>query len=917
MKSKSELRDIFTNNEWNEETLIYADEIINKLNDDTLKLSIYPNQYEIVTAEQMLDAYSLIGLPTSYNHWKFGKSFAINENKYKRGQMGLSYEMVINCLKYDSKIIERQKGIIKIENVEIGDSIWNGSNYVKVLDKKFSNKVGCEINLLNNKSIYASDGHLFPVYNGYKIVNKKVSELSEHDYLLLNKHEVNLKNNTDFSDFDYTPTTNKYNKFQYAKYCTIPNKMTKELAELLGIIIGDGSMGHTTTKACDIIIGFPDIENENNYNKYVCNLIKSIFNIEPSIKRVNSKNGTNEVIQIISVEIKEFFNYIGLCDNFTHKNKRVPKSIFNSGSENIKSFIKGIFDTDGSVKNGYIKFSGYNYDLSNDIYNLLNSIGITCKINLIDNKHQKISGIQIPSSYREKYLSEIGSSIPRKIESLKKEKSIYSNELNSYNKTPIFLIEKYKTLINKRYGYSSLPKFIENIGYDNIDELDRNVLDNYQLIKIKHIQKGISESKYIDITVDSTDHLFYSEGIITHNCNPCISYNMEENTTCLMLLVMAHAGIGHNAFFKNNYLFKQWTQADAIIDYMVFAKKFVSQCEEKYGYEEVESVLDACHALMDYGVSKYKKPYRMDVAEESGRVEKATSLESDIWRTVPKKKKDIIEKIERFPENSEENILYFIEKNSPILEGWQRELVRIVRKTAQYFYPQAQTKVINEGCATFTHYHLIEEMHKQGYVDDGFMLEFYHHHSNVIFQPGFDSTYYSGMNPYTLGFNIFMDVKRMCQNPTPEDAEWFPNIVNTDWTETFRHIIENYKDDSFIAQYLSPNLMREMRMFSIEDIHTSNNYTVNAIHNESGYVEIRDNLSNFYNRGKYVPDIQVYDVDLHGDRTLTLKYTSYDSRDLKLKSAKKVLSHLSTLWGFPVRIVEGNDNKEIYSTKSD
>lgn len=900
MKSKLELKQMFTNNEWNSDTLRYADEVINKLNDDTLKLSIYPNQYEIVTAEQMLDAYSLIGLPTSYNHWKFGKSFAINESKYKRGQMGLSYEMIINS-------------------------------------------------------------------------------------------------------------------------------------------------------------------------------------------------------------------------------------------------------------------------------------------------------------------------------------------------------------------------------------------------------------------------------------NPCISYNMEENTTCLMLLVMAHAGIGHNAFFKNNYLFKQWTQADAIIDYMVFAKKFVSQCEEKYGYEEVEAVLDACHALMQYGVSKYKKPYKMDVAEESGRVEKEMSLESDIWRTVPKKKKDLVEKEVRFPESSEENILYFIEKNSPILEDWQRELVRIVRKTAQYFYPQSQTKVANEGClvegslintedglldikyivdnkyqgnvwdgsnwrkiydwfehrnrkriristdkgiilhggdehkifdgndwkkinelnigdkiklniseskftqkyqiinykkpykhtikevcekyntnsttyqrfldenykfnlsidnklkcekvknflesekdlpnysskwvnyklpnildedlaywlglligdgntninsriitltngdidlvnrfikltksifnydasvkkednkfrvnissqlilhfihnslnikngkssrfkevpklillspksvvtsfikghfdadgcssghivivsnsekllmteqqlllkmgimssvkksnqddtyrlslngkniklfndligtyskskqskldeilenkkyfinkdyyititdieidygitydfsvesthkyisngvinhncATFTHYHLIEELHKQDYVDEGFMMEFYHHHSNVIFQPGFDSPYYSGMNPYTLGFNILMDVKRMCINPTDEDKEWFPNVVNTDWVKTFHHIVENYKDDSFIAQYLSPNLIREMRMFGIEDIHGNTNYTVNAIHNETGYLDIRDNLSDFYNRSRYVPDIQVFDVDLYGDRTLTLKYTSYDSRELQLKSAKKVLSHLTTLWGFPVRIVEGDDNVEIYSTKND
>ena len=107
---------------------------------------------------------------------------------------------------------------------------------------------------------------------------------------------------------------------------------------------------------------------------------------------------------------------------------------------------------------------------------------------------------------------------------------------------------------------------------------------------------------------------------------------------------------------------------------------------------------------------------------------------------------------ERFPAQPEENILYFIEKNSPKLKAWQREIVRIVRKVSQYFYPQGQTKVINEGCATFCHYEIVNKMFEEGYLDDGFMLEFMHHHSNVIFQPGFDSKFYSGLNPYTLGF---------------------------------------------------------------------------------------------------------------------------------------------------------------------
>jgi len=401
------------------------------------------------------------------------------------------------------------------------------------------------------------------------------------------------------------------------------------------------------------------------------------------------------------------------------------------------------------------------------------------------------------------------------------------------------------------------------------------------------------------------------------NSNPCISYNMEDNTTCLMVLVLAHAAYGHNHFFKNNYLFKQWTQADAIIDYMVFAKNFVTKCEEKYGFDEVEAVLDSCHALMNYGVDKYQKPRKISPDEERERLKKKLEDDQvfldDIWRTLPKEKQEI-SKERRFPEQPEENILYFIEKNSPKLKGWQRELVRIVRKTSQYFYPQGQSKVANEGCATFTHYEIINKMYEEGYLGDDFMLEFFHHHSNVIFQPGFDSQHYSGLNPYTLGFNIFTDLKRMSLDPTEEDKKWFPEIAGKgNWAETFRYIVENFKDETFVLQYLSPKVIRDMKLFSIIDEHDASYYEVNAIHDEYGYKKIRQSLSESYNRSRYVPDIQIYNVDVYGDRTLTLEHTPVNNRLLDSGSINKVLPHVEFLWGFPIRMVE--NDKEIGKTK--
>ena len=403
------------------------------------------------------------------------------------------------------------------------------------------------------------------------------------------------------------------------------------------------------------------------------------------------------------------------------------------------------------------------------------------------------------------------------------------------------------------------------------------------------------------------------------NSDPCISYNMEDNTTCLMLLVLAHAAYGHNHFFKNNYLFKQWTHADAIVDYMLFARDYVSKCEERYGYEAVEEVLDACHMIMNYGVDKYTKPQKISAKKEQERLKKRIEdervLVNDMWRTIPKDNKSGEERIERFPKQPEENILYFIEKNSPNLKVWQRELIRIVRKTAQYFYPQGQTKVINEGCATFSHYEIINKMYDEGYLDEGFMMEFFHNHSNVIFQPGFDSPYYSGLNPYTLGFNIFSDLKRMSLDPTEEDKQWFPEIAGKgNWAETFKYIVENFKDETFVLQYLSPKVIRDMKLFEVTDREDSRFYKITSIHDERGYKAVRQSLSETYNRSTYYPDIQAFDVDVNGDRTLTLNYTPVNSKQLDNKDVDVIVTNISKLWGFPVTLIDDGDRNDIIAT---
>ena len=398
---------------------------------------------------------------------------------------------------------------------------------------------------------------------------------------------------------------------------------------------------------------------------------------------------------------------------------------------------------------------------------------------------------------------------------------------------------------------------------------------------------------------------------IVINSDPCIAYLMEENTITMQALVMAHACYGHNSFFKGNYLFKTWTDAGSIIDYLVFAKNYIHECEEKYGISEVENILDSCHALMNFGVDRYKRPQKISMQEEKERQqEREAYLQTqvnDLWRTIPDHKMKEVPKEVRFPEEPQENILYFIEKKAPLLEPWQRELVRIVRKVSQYFYPQKQTQVMNEGWATFWHYHILNHLYDEGKVTERFILEFLHSHTNVVMQPEYHTPYYSGINPYALGFNMFIDIKRICENPTDEDKEWFPDIAGSDWLETLHFAMRNFKDESFISQFLSPKLMRDFRLFAIEDDDKFSYLKVSAIHDEMGYHKLREKLSSQYNLSNLEPNIQVYNVDVRGDRSLTLRYIPQNGIPLA-ESRTEVLKHLHRLWGFPVKLEIEPDN---------
>jgi spore cortex formation protein SpoVR/YcgB (stage V sporulation) len=461
------------------------------------------------------------------------------------------------------------------------------------------------------------------------------------------------------------------------------------------------------------------------------------------------------------------------------------------------------------------------------------------------------------------------------------------------------------------FGLQTYPNQIEVITSEQM-------LDAYSSNGLPLMYRHWSFGKHF-----ARDEALYRRGFqglayeIVINSSPCIAYVMEENTATLQTLVIAHACFGHNHFFRNNYLFRQWTDAEAILGYLQYAKSYVSECEERHGTAAVERILDAAHALRHQGIHRYPKR-RWKLGEEAERAMArrvhAEATYDPLMRTVPgyaaartepQARRQVEEDARARLRLPEENLLYFCEKHSPRLAEWERELVRIVRLLAQYFYPQIQTKVANEGCATFVHYEILTRLHERGQISNGALMEFLHSHSSVILQPQLGEQRFSGWNPYALGFAIMKDIQRVCLDPDREDRDWFPAIAgNGDPWGTLRDVWANYRDEGLMRQFLGPKVMRAFRMVHLADRSAEPTYRVNEIHDEDGFRRIASLLAEQYDPAHIAPMIDVADVDLFGNRALKLVHESLRGARLDAELARKTLLYAETLWGYRVHLQE-------------
>ena len=418
------------------------------------------------------------------------------------------------------------------------------------------------------------------------------------------------------------------------------------------------------------------------------------------------------------------------------------------------------------------------------------------------------------------------------------------------------------------------------------------------------------------------------------NSDPMICYIMETNTTTMQALVLAHAVVGHGSFYKNNECFKTWTQAETIISYCHFARNYVAECERKYGADSVERIIDAAHALQWVGVDRVARTRNKresdleSMKEERRKYEE--SIYNEVWdKTVPKtKRKSDSSTSGSFPwPFPEENVLYFIEKNSPSLEEWEREIVHIIRTIAQYFYPQVQCKLMHEGWATFWHYTIMTDLYEEGYINDACYLEFITNHTAVAHQPQIAKRLPDGsifpvitriFNPYALGFDMFRKIRQVCEAPVGKDFEEFPTIVNTNWVETMKEIAELYTDEGFVYQFLSSETVEKFRMIVTEDVDWADYHEmiIKEVQDHSTLKVMRKALSEKYSISTRLPSVEVVDCNMKGDRRLTLRHNPVYGMALQRESMTDTVKYLRVLWGkYPITLETIDDSGITWSHK--
>lgn len=373
------------------------------------------------------------------------------------------------------------------------------------------------------------------------------------------------------------------------------------------------------------------------------------------------------------------------------------------------------------------------------------------------------------------------------------------------------------------------------------------------------------------------------------NSNPCYAFLLEGNTLIQNKLVVAHV-LAHCDFFKNNAWFRN-TNRDMMESMSSAAQRFRSY-ELQYGQDKVEHFIDAVMAIQPH-IDPY---YSLKEPSKEIRCcnDKEKTPYDDLWDLDKPSScscgNGCHKKHKRFPEQPERDLMLFLMEHSKDLEDWQRDIISVLRDETFYFWPQIQTKIMNEGWASYWHVRIMRDMD----LEENEALEFAKMHAGVL-QPSTKS-----INPYYLGIKIFEDIEKRWDNPSDEEREKYGRVGGQGREKIFEvRSIDN--DVSFLRNYLTKELVEDLDLYLFRKV--GHDYKIV----EKNWEKVRDDMvKNLDNGG--IPLIVVENGDYGRRGELYLKHR-YESLELDIRYLEKTLPHVYTIWGRPVYLETVIDNK--------
>jgi spore cortex formation protein SpoVR/YcgB (stage V sporulation)/intein/homing endonuclease len=1004
---------LFTGSEWDFQLIDRAMIECGKIAREELRLDTYKNSMEIVTSEQMLDAYASTGLPVMYKHWSFGKKFSQERDLYQKGKRGLAYELVLNTNPVINYLMEENTActqVLVIAHAAYGhnhvfknnymfkqwtdaDSIVDylifAKNYIARCEERYGEKAVEEtIDSAHALMMNGIDRYKRP--RKISMVEEQLRQKDRTDYLertindlwrtLPRKQDAEIED-TPESKFPAHPEENIL--YFLEKHSPVLESWQREILRIVRKMA------------------------QYFYPQYQCVTGNHLVNTPEGLFRFDELVRQDGYNQINGLDMLTDGNrYTAASHTYKHKAKvmRITTSMGRTFTGTPEHPL--VIHRDGSdqmtriedMKVGDHMIYNLNYDIFSKSEPLLEeptiSEAIECSICGLKSKFLASHVSQIHGIGSEEYRL--------KYRTLSSDRSRYQKSINQIRSFP----EKMNP------DLAEFIAFIQCSGKINPGNSVFRYSDN-DVKNVERFRNLLIELFGIEVEITTGDHdkpemIFSSYSLkrfINHNFDDCL----DKNEFMIPLAIRK----------SSKDTVAAWVRT--LIDLRAIRRSTVSDFELMFNESDREIVNQLQTLLIGFGIMSRVTPgYSPKFSHLCKRLGLEHDGESDFFQTLRLKiipdhgnrfesyigtnrldldhskrrhgqhhiipggmqlltkiRADLIDARRAYCERTnlkinhdrkvKENLLVkqnFISstllpeinakdlklqhlinhaglfENLKLLSGNPSvdALIELVSNAKDRFYDQIvkieildeemevydvtipenhlfwldgaishNTKVLNEGWASFTHYYIMNRLHEKGLLTDGAMLEFIKLHTSVLYQPSYDSPYFSGLNPYYLGFEIFMDIKRMCENPDDEDRRYFPDLCGGDWVEACLDAVANYRDESFIRQFLGPKVIRKMGLFKLVDDSREINYEIRAIQDPEGFREIRSSLARNYELDDWCPKVEITNADIRGDRTLTLTYYRERGRNIG-DSWKTMLVHVNRLWGHRVRLVTARDS---------